>query len=208
MDEEISQFKHRLILLIFTTWANLFGAVSMRITDRISTIPYIGRTLVLYVSTNVLQAIFVGLARPFLSLTLTNFPAMQRSPRKRTRLLGYVLYYTCILVAIFFLVAVLSGVFLLIMKYRCDVLYFQVIYPFLILTFLNLFYAYSVVPLPLLYHLLNAYGSEPARVGGGYLDHLRAEHARLGVHAAAVDGQLVMYSEERVLEDYAAGSGK
>jgi hypothetical protein len=211
MDEEIARFKHRLMLVLFvlcfnlsvlTTWAALFQTFSDSVADQIASVPLLGQLFVLYVSASLLQAIFVGLTRPCLALALTKLPRMRRSADSRIRTLAMVLHYAAVTIAVFFLVLVVLGLVILLSQYRCDVFIDHVLMPFIYVTVMNLCWAYAVVPLPLLYHLQNAYGSMPTPIGGGHLDHERAEATRLGIRRATVDSVMVEYTHNDADEFY------
>jgi hypothetical protein len=189
-------------LSVLTTWASLVADVTSSLAQELASVPVLGRYAVLYLSATLLQAVFVALARPCLTLALSRLPPMRRSANPRIRVLAHVLSGAAILAGGLCLLLAVLGVVILVFRYRCDVLYNHVLAPFIVITALNMCYAYAVIPLPLLYHLQNAYGSMPSPIGGGQLDHARAEHARIGVRSAGVGLTAVEYLGNDTLEYY------
>jgi hypothetical protein len=174
-DDEIVHFRHRLLLLLSVVLFNLsiFISFSTQIEKLVNWLisivtkaPVVGDHLgflPFVFTTSLLQAIFVGITRPFLAFTMFDCYNMQRSYRPTIRVLGYVLYFTCLAIALTFFIGSLLAFGLVLFTHRCDLILQKIIQYYLG------YHLYSVccvvgIPSPLYYFLMNAYGSVPTYV--------------------------------------------
>lgn len=147
-------------LLVQTVWSQVVFRANARLSRRL---PVFGDFATRYLGSALLQNAFWLLFKPVLTVGLAYAPQWKRSASRWTVALGYVANHGFSLFLLFFSLGVIWAGLSLANGYRCGVLGWYVLLPFVVTELARMLFVFAVIPLPLWYIVVCCFGSvDPA----------------------------------------------